>query len=453
LLQNLANRIFGDITLVFNRSEEYARNRLNILWFSIFANVIIILYGGYFFTGMLLRLGANDAYMGGITIVTYAGGIAAVFSPLLIERIAKRKRFLLTVRCFYYLLLLGLITAMPYIGVGSGACLAVIMAVVALVNLLSSLMGGGMSVWHLQSMPESVRSTFFSNLNMIIGVLNMILLNLAGLFADYFKAQGQELLGIVLLRLVAFLFAAVEIYNLSRIKEYPYIKSENKINLLAIFRNPLKNKQYRAVMAVILLWMLAASIPGPFYQVYLIRDLKISYSFLSMVNLLNIPVLLIAMPIWGRVVARYGDVRLFPKLTLLVVLHFLSLAFVTRTNYQWLYPASVFYYFLIAAGITQAASMMPYRYIPDANQSNFLSFYGAVTTLGALLGTLVGQWFVVATEGLKMGLPGINLGNKQLLMAVTAAAVFTITVVTHFINRRLQRLDKAAESGQNRFGA
>lgn len=448
MLRNLANKIFGDITLVFNRSEEYARNRLHILWFSIFANVVVVLYGGYFFTGMLLKLGASDAYMGGITVVTCAGSIAAVFSPLLIERFRRRKALLLAIRCVYYLLLLGLITAMPYIGIGNDARLAVIMAVVALVNLLSSLMGSGMSVWHLQSMPESVRSTFFSNLNMIIGVLNMILLNLAGLFADFFKARGQEMLGIVLLRLVACLFAAFEIYNLSRIREYPYPKAERNIGLLDIFRNPLKDRRYRSVMAVIMIWMLAASIPGPFYQVYLIRDLKISYSFLSMVNLLNIPVLLLAMPIWGRLVARVGEVRIFPKLTLLIVLHFLSLSFVTKANYQWLYPASVFYYFLIAAGITQAASLMPYRFIPETNQSNFLSFYSAVTTLGALLGTLVGQWFVVATEGAKVGLPGIDLGNKQLLMAVAAFAVLAGTVATHFIVARLQKADAGTQALQ-----
>ena len=55
MLRNLANKIFGDFTLVFGRGEEYSKNRLYILRFSIYANVIAILYGGYFFTGMLIR--------------------------------------------------------------------------------------------------------------------------------------------------------------------------------------------------------------------------------------------------------------------------------------------------------------------------------------------------------------------------------------------------------------
>jgi MFS family permease len=448
LLQNLANKIFGDITLIFNRSEEYARNRLSILWFSIYANVIAILYGGYFFTGLLLLLGASDAYMGYITIVTYAGNLVAIFSPLIIERFARRKQMLLISRSVYYLLLLGFITVVPFLGISNGARLSIIMTVIALVNLISALTGSGMSVWHLQSLPESVRSSFFSNLNMIIGVLNMILLNIAGLFADYFKAHGNELFGITLLRLAACLFAFIEIYNLSRIKEYPYPKHNTKMSLIDIFKNPLKNKRYRAVMAVIVIWTLAATLPGPFYQVYLIKDLKISYSFLSVVNLLNVPVLLIAMPIWGRVVSRFGDVKLFPMLAAFISLHYLSLTMVTINNYQWLYPTTVFYYFILAAGITQVASLMPYKYIPDVNQSNFLSFYGTISTVAALLGTLLGQRFVIATEKVDLNFLGIQIGNKQLIMFVTGIVIIIGSIVMYFINRWLEKTNRSLEREQ-----
>lgn len=442
MLRNLAYRIFGDITLVFSRHEEFARNRLHILWFSLYANVVAILYGGNFFTGLLLRLGADDAYMGAITIAAYAGSIAAIFSPLLIERFRHRKKMLLISRGIYYILLLGFVTAIPFVGISSGARLAAILAVISMVNLISALTGSGMSVWHLQSLPESVRSSFFANLNMIIGILNMILLNLAGLFADFFKNRGQELLGIVLLRSAAFLFAIFEIYNLSRIKEYPYPVPEKRINLPDIVRIPFKNARYRAVIIVIMIWTLTATIPGPYFQVYLLKDLKISYSFLSAVNLLNVPVLLFAMPIWGRVVGRLGDVKLFSPLAALISLHFLSLAFVTKENYQWLYPISVFYYFLIAAGITQVASLTPYKFIPETNQSNYLSFYGAANTLAALLGTFIGQMFILSTQRFSIEFNGKVFANRQLIMVAAAMAVLFGAVVMNFVYRRLCKVPK-----------
>jgi MFS family permease len=448
LFRNLANRIFGDIMLIFNREEEHARNRLYLLRFSIYTNVIAILFGGYFFTGLLLKLGADDAYMGAVTIVTYACSFAAVFSPMLVDRFMRRKTMLLLSRGLYYLLLLGFITAMPYLNAGASAKLSGILVLVALANLIAALAGNGFSAWHLQSLPESIRSSFYANLSMIIGVLNMILLNLAALFADFFKAKGQEVLGIVLLRLLALLIAFAEIYSLSRIREYPYERPEKRASLREIFAKPLENRRYRAVMAVIMLWMLASTIPGPFFQVYLLRDLHISYSFLSIVNLLNIPVLVIAMPLWGRAVSRMGDAGLFPPLTALLSLHFLSLAFVTEANYQWLYPISVFYFFVIAAGIAQAASMMPFKYIPEASHSNYLPFYGAVTALSALGGTLIGQGFVLSTESAGIVVQGIPMGNKQLLMLATGAAVLLGAVLMAFINRWLAKTNKKMEEKQ-----
>lgn len=453
MLWNLANRIFGDITLLFNRSEEYAKNRLNILWFSVFSNIVIILCDGYFFTGLLLRLNASDAFIGFTTVATYFGGVAAVFSPLLFTRFAKRKTLLILSRGLYYILLLGFVTAAPYMGSGRDAQLALILCAITLANLALSLTNSGMSAWHLQSMPESVRSTFYSNLNMIMGVLNMILLNLASFLADYFKSSGQELFGIVLLRLMACLFALVELWCLCRIKEYPAEKPERQAGILETLRIPLQNKRYLAVTAIVMVWTFTASIPGPYYQVFLLRNLKISYSFLSIINLLNIPVLLIAMPIWGRVIARVGEARLFPKLMVLIALHFLSLAFVTGSNYSWLYPASVFYYFLIAAGIAQTVSMMPYRFMPEADKSSFMTFHGIAATLSALLGTVLGLVFVTSMLSVKIYLFGFGLGNKQLLMMFAAAAVLAGTIATHFINRWLKKADKPAEAESIRVEA
>ena len=433
------NKIFGDITLVFNRKEEFAGNRLHILWFAIFANVTAMFYGGNFFTGLLLRMGASDAYMGTITIVTYAGNIAALFSPLIIERFIKRKKMILITRAIYYALLLGFITLIPYLGAGTGVKLALVLSAITVVNLISALTGSGMSVWHMQSIPQSIRSSFFTNINMIIGILNMVALNLAGLFADYFKSQGQEMLGITLLRLMACVFACADIYNLSRLREYHYPKADVQLSLIAIFKNPIQNKRYRAVMAVILIWTLTATLPGPFYQVYLLKDLQISYSFLSAVNLLNIPVLLIALPIWNRVIRSVGDIKLFSPLAGLMALHFVALALVNRGNYQWLYPVAVFYNFVLVAGITQVASLMPYKFIPDTNQSNYFSFYSTVTMVAALLGTILGQQFIVLTESANITLLGIQIANKQLLVLVTGIAVFGGSIAILFINKWLEK--------------
>lgn len=437
-MSNLLDRIFGDFTLVFNRQEEYAHNRQYILWFNIFANSAVMFYGGNYFTGLLLRMGADNNIMGLVTIITYAANLAAVFAPLLLERFRRRKAFLIASRGASYALQLLFITALPYLGIANGTKLSWVLVAIAAANLIGSLTGSGLTVWHLQSIPQNVRSSFFQNINMIIGILNMLMLNLAGVIADWFKGMGQELLGITLLRLIALAMAAGDLYNLSRLREYPYPEATAP-NLLSIFTNPLKIKPYRAVMTVIFLWTLTATLPGPFYTVYLLQDLHISYSFLSAVNLLNIPVLLVVLPAWSRLIRARGDIRLFPVLAALCSLHFLALSVINAGNYTWLYPTAVFYWFVASCGITQVASLIPYKFIPEANQSNYLSFYNTINMVAAMLGTVLGQQLILHTDQWSTHLLGMSFGNKQLLVAVTGAAILGAAVAMAFIHRWLKR--------------
>lgn len=438
-MANLLNRIFGDFALVFNRREEYAHNRQYILWFNIFANSAVMFFGGNYFTGLLLRMGADDNIMGLVTIITYAANLAAVFAPLLLERFDRRKTLLIASRCGYYALQIVFISLLPYLPMANSAKLALVLAAIAAANLIASLTGSGLTVWHLQSIPPNIRGSFFTNINMIIGILNMIMLNLAGLLADWFKGMGQELLGITILRAIALLLACGDLYSMSRLREYPYPKAPAAPNLLSIFTNPLRIKPYRAVMSVIFLWTLTATLPGPFYSVYLLKDLGVSYSFLSAVNLLNIPVLLVALPIWSRVIRARGDIRLFPWLAALASLHFVALAVIDGHNYTWLYPVAVLYWFITSAGITQVASLIPYKFIPEANQSNYLSFYNTVNMVAAMLGTILGQQLILRTGQLSTHVLGIPFGNKQLLVLVTGAAILVAAVVMAFIHRWLKR--------------
>lgn len=440
-MKKLSGKIFGDTAMLFDRREEYSRNRLFVLCFSVFANISAVLQGGNFFTGLQLRMGAKDVDIGNVTIVTQACSMLAIFCPLVVEGLLKRKKMLLITRSIYVIVLPCCITVIPFLNIGSHAQLTLLLAVVAAANLLSSLTSSGIAVWHLQSLPESTRLPFFTNLNMIVGTINMLMLNLAGVFIDYFKAHGNELLGIVLLRIVACLVSALDIFCASRIREYAYAKPEKKINLVEIFKNPLSNMRYRAVMGIAVLWSLTVSIPGPFYQVYLLKVLHINYSFLCAVNLMNIPAILFCMPVWRRVIVRFGDIRLFAPLAFILSFHYLALSFVTASNYFWLYPLACMYYFVIISGITQICSLLPYKFIAEANQSNYISFYGTITTLSALLGTLIGQMYIASSGGVNFKLFAENLCNKQLVVILTGASVFCAAIAMFFISRWLERGD------------
>ena len=76
--------------------DEERRKSLLFIFNGIFINAAVILTSGMFLSGYLVLLGASDFIVGLMNNSMNWAAIAGLFSYLIFERMAKRKRFLLT---------------------------------------------------------------------------------------------------------------------------------------------------------------------------------------------------------------------------------------------------------------------------------------------------------------------------------------------------------------------
>ena len=130
-----------------------------------------------------------------------------------------------------------------------------------------------------------------------------ILILVGGLFIDRFKAMDREMLGFLILRGVAVLFAVWDICLLARIKEYEYPKS-NPPTVKSLFTEPFHAKLYMLSVLIGFLWNFFATTTGSYYSVYMLQHLQVSYSFLNLVSALYVPVVLFLAPVWARYINR-----------------------------------------------------------------------------------------------------------------------------------------------------
>ncbi|MDD6033373.1 MAG: hypothetical protein PUC47_07835, partial [Oscillospiraceae bacterium] len=133
-----------------------------------------------------------------------------------------------------------------------------------------------------------------------------------------------------------------------------------------------------------------------------------------LVSTLNVPILILLMPVWSRFLRRYSWLKTCNVSILLYAFHYILLALVNRGNYVWLYPFTLIYAYVLAAGINLSFSNIPYINIPKQNQTLFIGFYSTMTNLGALLGVTFGRQLVTLTEDVTI----LGAGNKQLLVFV-----------------------------------
>lgn len=419
--------------------ERASEDRKRLLLCTYNANIVANMIGGSFWTGFLLLIQADDSFIGTMTMITAAANMLQMFAPLLLERFTRRKPLIMAMRgilMFINIVFIGLIPLFP---IARQSQLTLTALSILAVNLINALIAPGISIWHIQSIPPRVRAGFYSLITMTTGAVVAIANYLGGLAVDAFKANGLEYWGLFALRMVALLLAVYDMYLYGKVAEYPYEQSAaNRVGLKDLLLKPLREKAYRKTVAVAFLWCFAANIPGAFYSVYLLKTLQVNYSYLMIINMVNVPVVLFLTPYWRKIQAKFGWFKTLYIAMGLYLIHYVGLAFVGHQS-LWLYPVFAVWSFLMAIGINLCFSAIPYVNMPEKNQTVFIGFYSTIANFAALLGVLFGKYFIQWTEPVSIRLLGVTMVNKQLLMLATAIVMLAATIGIARIHRSMPK--------------
>jgi len=425
------------IRILLKPEDEKAANRVNIIFSNYSLNSINNLVGGNFFTGFLILMQADDAFIGIVTMMAIAGNLAQVFSPLLMERLKKRRNILIAARCTIYFLNIIIIGIIPYLKFTNGPKLTILLMVTLLINLINAISSPGFSVWHLKSIPESIRAKFFSFYGISCSIVTYAIILGASRIVDVFKASGNEMEGLMILRVIAVIICLIDIYFLFRIKEYPNLKDKDEVNLLNIFIKPLREKKYLITVAIACLWGFSASIPGPYYNFYLLKDIKVDYAYLTLISLLYIPAQIVFTPLWAKWIRATSWFKILYIAMGMFLINYIGLAFVTRDT-LFIYLISVVYGFVFAAAINLVFSNIAFINLPVGNQTIYIGFFSTVYNLSCLTGVFFGKEFIKYTEGLKFELMGVSMQNKQYILLLTAFVMVFAVMLVYFLQRGIK---------------
>lgn len=418
--------------------EASNQARRSLIFHNLTANVTANLIGGNFFTGLMILLQADDAFVGLMTMLIFGANLLQLLSPVLLERFSRRKPLLIGIRVLIHLvniLFIGLIPLMP---LAQQTRLVFLGFSVFVVNALGAIAGPGFTVWHIAHIPPGVRVQYYSLVTMLNGIF-IALFNLLGSgVVDLFKASGQELWGLSVLRVLALLLAAVDILMLLRIPELPRRQPAQRIRLRSLLTQTWGQKVYLRSILVVVLWSLVVNMPGSFYTVYLLRELQVSYSYIMLVASLNVVVLMLFTFLWRRVYLKYNWLRPLGLAILLLAPHYAILAFVSPGR-LFLYPIGVIWSFLCMCGINLAFTSVAFINLPEDNQTLHVAFYSTANFLAALTAATLGRSFVTGLRHLRFQLLGVPFGEKQTLMLLVGLLMVGVGVVILRVARLNQK--------------
>ena len=152
--------------------------------------------------------------------------------------------------------------------------------------------------------PQRMRGRFFSirerYLIFISSVVNVVI----GGILDRFELQGNTYEGYIVMFAVAFVAMILNLVGYLMIKEPPLPATQNKISFKKLFTLPLKEQRFRKIIVLFFMWGLSLNFSSPFFSVYMVSKLRLSYTFITVSGLLNALTYVITVSIWGKIADR-----------------------------------------------------------------------------------------------------------------------------------------------------
>lgn len=374
-------------------------------------------------TGFTRMLGANDFVYAVIMAMPVIGAIVQVFISYMMVNSCKRKSLFLIAGLIHRPIWF-IIAIIPFIlnpdKTKSG--IVVITILIAFSSVASSIVGMTFSSWMGSLVPTEIKGRFFSRRTMIYTITSGITALLSGLLLD--KIQG--FIGFAAVFTVAAVMGTADIILYFWIKDPPMQRPTEKQAFKKLFSEPFKDSNYLRYMLFIAFWYFSVNISAPFFNVYMIEELKMSFLIILLFTQVTANlVTIIFIRFWGKLADIYGSKPvMYLCCCFLSVLPLIWLFVNPKTS--WVILIINIFSGMCWPGFEMTALNQSIWLAPEKNRSIYIADYTLVVMLiGTAAAFLCGGAFMqftrtaIPAEGI-FHFGEFKLGGYQLLFIISS---------------------------------
>lgn len=391
----------------------------------------IVGIGTAVFTGYALWLGATESHIAYFVSIASFASLGQVLSASIGARFQSKKRFLFIAGMFEMVLRFSVVL-IPYL---DPAFPSVWMGVLLGVGLLfGHLVSPTYNGWLVNIIPEEMRGRFTAkktNAHTIAGIVSGYA---AGLLLDQFEATGDQHTGFLILFGVATL---IGIAGYIRLMTVPYVETETSDAGSSSIFTPFRNRNFTRLAIFFLTWNFALGIGGPFYSVYMLKTLKLSYTTVAIFNNLFLVSLIVGYKTLGGLVDRFGGRAILQILIPPSLLTPIMWA-ISGPDFYVLVVIALILNGLLHAGINTAVNALLYGVIPDdEDKANYFAAWSCAINLTYALSPILGSVLVIAYKPYEFEVLGLAMTNIQMVF-ITSGLCIVVPIVLLFATIRSQ---------------
>ena len=259
--------------------------------------------------------------------------------------------------------------------------------------------------WITDFVDPDQRGIYFGRRARLMAVTGFAVLCGAGLVLHFSELSGQPWIGFAIIFMIAAAARAASTAYLARIDEAAAPpRRETEFRLLEFLRSQ-RGSSFQRFLLFSGLMHLCVLIAGPYFLVYMLRDLQFSYGMYAAWMAAGVLGQFLTLKPWGRLGDRFGNKKVL--VTTGLVVPFLPMLYIFSTNFFFLIAVN-FIGGVIWAGLSMGLQNYLFDSVRVEDRAKSVAVWNSVNAIGWCLGALLGGWLATVTPS-DISVAGLNL--------------------------------------------
>lgn len=268
------------------------------------------------------------------------------------------------------------------------------------------------------------RGAYFARRSQLMAITSFVALCLGGALLSLFEQHDRLWLGFTLLFVIAGVFRSFSAISLASVTDLPIQHEEPPSRGFLAFLSTGTSKDFRRFLLFSGLMHLAVLISGPFFVIYMLQDLHLSYWAYGTWAAAAIVGQFMTLPNWGQFGDRFGNKALLTFTSFLVA--FLPMLYLVSTAWPFLVLVN-FGGGVVWAGLSLGLSNYVFDAVRPADRAKAVAVSSTVNAIGWAMGTLIGSWLISTVPG------DIELGSFRIDPVSNLPFIFFISGVLRLV--------------------
>src|SRR4028118_187405 len=277
-----------------------------------FATVFYSIIGGALLSNFLLDLGASTVEIGLLASIPQLTNLLQPLGAYLGDRIKSRNWYSLLIFGTSRLLWLMIVPGIWLVSSSHMAGRQLVMLTLFIIwvtNILEALGRASFFSWMAVLVPERLRGRYFGLRNSVVNLTNLIAVPLLGLAVS--KWPGGSIQGFGAVLVLGIVLGIISLgFHFLMTDVNPQVVHDSDTDHESPWGRVfsfLKDANFLRFLLYSGLWSFAVNVSAPFFNLYLLGDLNLDVSVVTLYNSLGFGANLLMLMFWGRLADRIGN--------------------------------------------------------------------------------------------------------------------------------------------------